>query len=114
MTDEMIVERLAGLMGRKSAGKDGSGRFLFREYYGEHEAMWNPRLWNPLTDWNHTMEVVERMMRFGFHYDISNGVHSEPAFCRFWNREKLRDETAYGTQQRAICLAALAAVSSSL
>lgn len=63
------------------------------------------RGWNPFLDWNHTMEMIAEFQKRGFFYEISNGVYSEEAWCRLWDRG-FHDHIAYGKQQQAICKAA--------
>lgn len=59
--------------------------------------------WNPLTDWNHTMELVKRMRK-----PVTIEIHE--GACRVFRGADL---SIFDTnQQRAICLAALHAVSS--
>ena len=90
----------------RSGDKKGKGDKVMGDVWTE----FTTRGWNPLTDWNHTMEVVGRMQKQTYYYEISNGVHSEPAYCRFWDRGRFIDVVGYGRPQRAICLAALKTV----
>lgn len=74
--------------------------------------------WNPLTDWNHTWEVVEKMQSEYIDFTL----HHEPGFglggweVWFGNIEQFYGEP-HGARtehpKRAICLAALLAISSS-
>ena len=61
--------------------------------------------WNPLTDWNHTMEVVDKFPAFAFEALYKGSYH-----VRFSPDERWRD-IHDASAQRAICLAALLAVS---
>lgn len=60
--------------------------------------------WNPLTDWNHTMEVRGKVG----HMDIE--FVPDGCCVMVWNKPNAPLETFDKAPQRAICLAALLAV----
>lgn len=76
-------------------------------YYGSDY----PSTWNPLTDWNHTMEVVEKMRKNGAKFCWDELGDKD---IGFWTKEEQWGIIAinhHGNPQRAICIAALLAVS---
>jgi hypothetical protein len=75
--------------------------------------------WRPTRDWNHTMEVVEKLSQDDFHFEIEGSKRSSSV--RFYSFRTQRDFVfesprekgevkAEMNRQRAICLAALQAV----
>ena len=73
--------------------------------------------WNPLTDWNHTIEVVERIESLGFEWRIDARPGLQRG-CRIaptgeFNTPRVQF-VANDSGQRAICLAALLALSPTL
>jgi len=65
--------------------------------------------WNPLTDWNHTMEVVARLKKKGIDFAFAS-YELEPPYTATFNisRDSLVSDA---NPRRAICFAALRAVS---
>lgn len=108
-------------------------RFWYGSDGGQHspcvtDVFMNLCRWSPLTDWNHTMEVVERMRMNGLEWHIFSPIATASKVDVLNNKRKdqwfvscgLSDGTAdtpfeyHRDPQRAICLAALLAVSPSL
>lgn len=76
----------------------------------DNRPMMGKQVWDPLTDWNHTMEVVEKMQTSGpgWAFDMVFPIRKKTApviLChRFRGEQSITDEP---NPQRAICLAAL-------
>lgn len=66
--------------------------------------------WNPLTDWNHTMEVVKRMQAQGWHFAYEHFPKGSPAGFSVASFGRAIADDIIG--QRAILFAALVAVQS--
>ena len=85
------------------------------EWYGGEEFAWNSE-WNPLTDWNHTMQVVEKIRQKTGCFTLCFATlgsfrteHENKWACHF----KEGGECSFDNNpQRAILLAALLAISS--
>src|SRR4051794_27568782 len=94
--------------------KDDYGPHFTWRYEGEYSAS---HLWNPLTEWGHTMQVVGKMESDNwqfwlstFHSDVSKAGISKAIFGK---TASLSDDVLYedNDKQRAVCIAALLAVS---
>ena len=73
--------------------------------------------WNPLTNWNCTMDVVERLRKMEWRFwfttfisDVGNPDNSKVIFDNHYGKEYSVEDF---NPQRAICLAALASLSPS-
>jgi hypothetical protein len=121
-TDEHLIEKVA----REVMGFPSTGGMVSYCCYGQTKVigpstlqghprqclvcgneckLWKrSKRWNPLTDWNHTMEVVERMeTQWHAHWRLSDsGAAFEVMSTPYQTRSR--------RLQRAICLAALRAV----
>jgi hypothetical protein len=109
ITDAELIERVAvEVMGFQVVSHD---QFMLlkkgtRRAFLEDKIICNedlPDKWNPLTDWNHTMEVMEeikpRWMRFT---EALEEISGTPVW----------EDILYEMDSRRICLAALKAISS--
>lgn len=104
LTDEQLIERCATEVMEWTRLEDDSCEPPLESWYSHtlsksgktvrKELVIDCNLWNPLTDWNHTMEVVAKINRWPL--ERLGG----------WVLHSLREKN-----QRAICLAALKAVS---
>ena len=94
------------------------------DYSGEMSDVWKDdagqqyvikHKWNPLTDWNHTMEVVQKMENNGWQFWMTT-FHSDTGHMYLTKVVFGKDEQESNIEnldkQRAICLAALTAVRS--
>lgn len=114
MTDEELVRRVAVEVMRwrniKAFTDDDSGVSGYQDSFPPFETHFD---WNPLTDWNHTMEVYDRVPKNRTEHWPSwhneNGVACEKHMFILWvGDEKIAVEDS--SHQRAICLAALLSV----
>lgn len=102
LTDQQIIEKVAvEVMGWRlkinHTYKTMTSRLAWYDGQGKIQcAEGTPLPWNPLTDWNHTMEVVRKL---------------GPAWNCFMESDGRQTIFAHTNPQRAICLAALQAVS---
>lgn len=96
ITDEQLIERVAVEVMGWEVIPHGEGYEQLPPVVKDHAGYVSTQ-WNPLTDWNHTMEVVEKI----------NRVHAIK--LKFWLDH---GDTMHGLQ-RELCLAALKAVSPS-
>lgn len=71
------------------------------------------KFWNPLVDWNDTMQVVEKLESHGWSWNQSFLADSKERWCEFFSFSMAPDEFRGPSEnpRRAICLAALNAVS---
>lgn len=126
LTDEQIIERVAvevmqwhpdGKMWKENAEPHYVRGHTEDVCYDGDEY----KAWNPLTDWNHTMEVVEKLRAEGwaFNYGASGGEQGRG--FSLWGMEKTGGyfpsdpgtiTVVKESGQRAILLAALQAVRS--
>jgi hypothetical protein len=101
LNDEQLTERVAV----EVMGWEKQKSMLPMWWMKDGESIAFIRDWNPLTNWNHTMEVAEKSkLVFSIWYG-SNGTKNFAVNGRSW------DDSV--SLQRAICLAALQAVRSS-
>lgn len=119
MTDEQLIEAIAReVMGWEFRSDKGhecwyngyfeskrvAGRMLYR--------VTADKRWNPLTDWNHTMEVVQHFKnslfskRVRFTDALSEQKKTQDGHCYAW------PDAFVHLTQRDICVAALSAVRS--
>ena len=86
----------------------GKDAFMINRFLEDEGIYYNAGEWNPLADWNHTMEMVERMRELEFRFCL--GVD----FARFWKIgiqwADVETEVCEHDPKRAICLAALIAI----
>lgn len=61
MTDQQIIERLAEFMGWEKEYTDCAICWL-NPYSGTRVKIQD---WNPIEDWNHTMQVIEKFIQYG-------------------------------------------------
>lgn len=114
LTDEEIVTRCATeVMGwRLELCTTNDVPFPPHKYYAWHnedaEELHSKERWNPLADWNHTMEVTEKMRKDGFYFRFMYAGFRPDVFCAAFGKGFISDRSF----NRAICLAALRAVSS--
>lgn len=107
MTDKEIIERLAEFMGGKPLLiTTGEGEHIEFHKYVPLGKQYKVIEFNPLTNWNHTWQLIVKLQEKGFYYELTNSYHSKPDSCRIWNREGV-DVTEYGEQQESICNAIL-------
>ena len=122
LTDEQIIERLAvEVMGwHKDVRDSGRSMWVNSENYGMGytENYLNKGsgsmdfAWNPLTDWNHTMEVVVQLRKL----DLPSGcIHIRAIQNGAWEvrfKTTVKGRVSNKSLARAVCLAALAAATS--
>lgn len=121
LTDQELIEAVATkVMGwhpeRHMHGaqlwKDEVGRACAIKR-GEYDS--GDEAWDPLTDWNHTMEVLEKAVAEGCTFKMQIGF-TTPGHRRFdsveWYNGHVGGLVNDWDTRRAICLAALAVVSS--
>ncbi len=116
LSDQELIERVAfEVMG----WDQGSNAWISREPeasapggYPNHEVFHQVKDWDPLRNWNHTMELVDRLASLGFCCSIQV---SNPKPDRFmcWNAEAKMADCRDENLRKAICLTALQAVSPS-
>jgi hypothetical protein len=122
LTDEQIVERLATeLMGWKLEVDQWGNRDFCRPFNKIYERIPSTR-WNPLTDWNYTMEVVEKLRSIGWWIQLDNECCIGCECCQLspdlslekWDEIEAPEPILIKHEplKRAICLAALAAMDS--
>jgi hypothetical protein len=119
MSDEELIEAVAVEV---MEWKQNTERWP--DYSGEMSDVWKDdagqqyvikHKWNPLTDWNHTMEVVQKMENNGWQFWMTT-FHSDTGHMYLTKVVFGKDEQESNIEnldkQRAICLAALTAVRS--
>lgn len=118
MTDEELIRQVAlEVMGWHLSSD------LWVNSKGERQAqaIWKPEdycdcgTFNPLTNANHWMQVVERMRELGYWIKISNNIYRHPDIWKVWvnkeTPETFQDWTATNaTIGHAVCEAALKAM----
>jgi hypothetical protein len=115
LPDDQLIEKVAvDVMGWWRRKEPLTEREIWVNAGGEHAAY--RRSWNPLTDWNHTMDAVERMRARGFFWfveDVFLGLGKDDLTrVGFVPAGASKHLSVHTTQtQRAVCLAALLAVS---
>lgn len=119
LTDEQLIERVAvevmGWKRREINRTDEDETWLWESDYGLETARAS---WNPLTDWNHTMEVEKAMAARGFStYRIHSEKGIQVGFCfglpRLSSPNIISPVVPVDQERRYLCLAALKAIRSS-
>lgn len=124
LTDEQLIEAVATkVMGWESGPYADSGHLWWFDKNRAPNESFPERcrtIWNPLTDWDHTMEVVDRLTSEAFNFRSNIQKSSSYFSAEFYKpfgrgrpvvNEYWRKHDNYPCQQRVICLAAILAVS---
>jgi len=109
MTDQEIVEALATKVMGWLALETEDGLAWIKELSGRLLLMHFADEWSPLTDWNHTMEVVERLTECWHQLELR--IDQGGCLAEFNEGTKTSGRKGGKDPQRAICLAALQAIS---
>lgn len=114
LTDEQLIEKVAVEVMQFPQGRM-DGEMVYRIGDSVVYAKWLTERWNPLTDWNHTMEVLGRIEnRRGIR--MSHLPFKGPkgaSYVEVWSVwvEGCGEAVVHHSLQRAILIAALLAVS---
>lgn len=124
MTDQELIEAVAvEILGWEKVGTQNNGWWSPKGQpdgiiVTQCDTSYGPG-WNPITDMNHTMMVIERMRKCLFWFDIFDNYNEvgnltdRAWYCNFTRKDpKVRGYAKNKSIGHAICLAALEAVRS--